>query len=103
MTELASTACRRFESDVSSLDDITSRKMFGGFGVFHRGKMFAMVTSEGKVCLKAAPGQVPAFLKAGLEQNGRMPYWFLPETIRANPEQLLEWVGGALAAAHGAT
>ena len=38
---------------LSSLNGITSKKMFGGHGIFHNGKMFGMVDSKGNCALKA--------------------------------------------------
>ena len=33
--------------DLLSLGEVTSKKMFGGFGIFESGLMFALVDSEG--------------------------------------------------------
>ncbi len=32
---------------LATLGDVSSRKMFGGYGIFESGSMFALVTSDG--------------------------------------------------------
>ena len=45
---------------------VTVKRMFGGYGVYHRGLMFALV-AEGTLYLKTDPGNVGHFLEKGLE------------------------------------
>ena len=42
-----------FTGRVKPLGDITYKKMFGGFGVFESGTMFALVPNDGGVFLKS--------------------------------------------------
>ena len=65
LSEGATAACRQFESQVASIGNVTSRKMFGGFGVFHEGKMFALVTSEGRLYMKGTAANQKQFDDAG--------------------------------------
>jgi len=74
---------------------VTSRAMFGGHGVFREGVMFAIVDSEGRLYLRADAATAQAFEAAGSTQHARMPYWEVPEPIRDDPEQLLEWAATA--------
>ena len=38
---------------LNGIGDVSSRKMFGGFGLFEGGKMFGIIDSGGKLFLKA--------------------------------------------------
>jgi len=38
---------------LSQIGGITSKKMFGGYGIFHEGKMFGIVDAKGQSYLKA--------------------------------------------------
>ena len=42
-----------FIERLSNISGITSKKMFGGYGVFHGGKMFGLVNSKGEIYLKS--------------------------------------------------
>lgn len=66
---------------LSSLNGITSKKMFGGHGIFHNGKMFGIVDSKGKSFLRTNDETKPSFLKKGAEQHSKMPDHTIPESI----------------------
>ena len=70
---------------------VRSRAMFGGHGVFKDDVMFAIVDSEGRIYLRADATTAVAFEEAGSTQHARMPYWEVPEPVRADDEQLREW------------
>ena len=73
------------------LGDVSSRSMFGGYGIFREGVMFAIVDPEGRLYLRADGTTALAFEAAGCSQHARMPYWEVPEPIREDPERLREW------------
>ena len=100
LSEEATATCRQFESQVSSIGDVTSRKMFGGFGIFHEGKMFALVTSAGRLYMKATAANQKQFDDAASERYGRMPYWRVPERISADRRNLLRWARSSISVAH---
>jgi hypothetical protein len=57
LTNAASTSADRLQADLSGLGEISIRKMFGGYGVFESGTMFALVdvsicTRECATCLQ---------------------------------------------------
>ena len=76
---------------LSPIDGITSKKMFGGYGVFHEGKMFALVNSKGEIYLKAGESIKQKFESAGCHQHGKMPYFSLPEDILVDHTELMRW------------
>ena len=77
---------------IESMGSITSKKMFGGFGIFHDGKMFGLVNSDGEVYLKANDSIRQKFEDAGAKSHGRMPYFSVPDDVIANVDQLINWV-----------
>jgi DNA transformation protein len=76
---------------LSPIGEITSKKMFGGHGIFHQGKMFALVDSKGQGYLKADESNLTDFESFGCEKHSRMPYFSIPEEIFNEPEVLVEW------------
>lgn len=81
-----------FIDRLSQISGISSKKMFGGYGVFHDGKMFALVNSEGNIYLKADDTIKAKFEDAGSSQHGKMPYFSLPKNVFNNVETLKVWV-----------
>ena len=88
--------------DLAPLGDVTSRSMFGGFGIFESGVMFAMVDSSAIVRLRADEVSAPALGAAGGEKFGSMPYWSIGDDVRADPDKLIEWATTALTVARQA-
>lgn len=81
------------------LGEITSKKMFGGHGIFGDGVMFAIVDSAGRSFLRVDDTTREAYESAGSDAHGRMPYQSIPDSIAENDAQLLEWAGQALTVA----
>ena len=85
---------------------IQAKRMFGGYGVYHDGLMFALVADD-VLYLKTDKASVGSFLELGLQpfeyvKSGKkmqMSYYSAPEEIFDNPEQAKEWADRAYAAA----
>ncbi|PLA73443.1 transcriptional regulator [Hydrogenovibrio sp. SC-1] len=85
---------------------IEGKRMFGGYGVYHDGLMFALVADD-VLYLKADENTVGSFVELGLqsfeyEKSGkkmRMSYYAAPEEIFDDPEQAKEWADRAYEAA----
>ena len=88
--------------DLAPLGDVTSKSMFGGFGIFCSGVMFAMVDREGIVRLRADDETSSALVAAGGEKHDPMPYWSIGDDVSTNPVLLIEWAAIALATAQKA-
>lgn len=81
----------------SSVPDLSTRKMFGGLGIYSDGVIFALMRSDGQVLLKATKGPFADHMATlGSEiwsytrKNGTqsaMPYWTLPESALDDPEE----------------
>jgi DNA transformation protein len=77
---------------------VTIRKMFGGYGIYYKGLMFALV-SDDMLYLKADGENSEYFRKAGLGQfeydkNGRvvkMSYYQAPDEIMEDREEAAVW------------
>ena len=77
---------------------VTIRRMFGGLGIFRHGLMFGLV-ADGRVCLKADEQTVDDFISEGMEEwtyegKGKpvtMGYWYMPERLLEDPDELNEW------------
>lgn len=85
---------------------ITSRRMFGGHGIYHRGLMFALVADD-ELYFKADARSAAAFSERGLDaftyvKNGRamhMSYRRAPEEIFDDRKSAREWATLAYEAA----
>ena len=78
------------------LGEVSSRKMFGGYGLFLRGKMFALISSDAELYLKVDDSNRARFRRACCRQHGKMPYFCVPQRVLADTDNLLEWVDSAV-------
>lgn len=81
---------------INSLNGLSARKMFGGYGLFHNDRMFGMVTSKGDYYLKADESTISEFEALNSKKHARMPYYELPEQVLKEKNTLLEWVNRAI-------
>jgi len=85
---------------------IHSRKMFGGYGIYHDGVMFGLVADD-TLYLKADETTAEYFETKGLDQfeydkgdkTVRMSYYLAPEEIFDSPEDAAHWARRAYEAA----
>src|SRR6266404_5496289 len=86
---------------------VAVRRMFGGFGIYAHGTMFALAY-DGVIYLKADDTTAAAFQREGQgpftysAKNGKravMSYWRLPDRLYDDPDELAAWARDALAAA----
>jgi DNA transformation protein len=82
---------------LSDIPDLTTRRMFGGMGIYSEGTIFALMMSDGRLMLKAAKGPFANRMadlggeewtytrKDGKESS--MPYWTLPDAYLDDPEE----------------
>jgi len=86
---------------LAPLGEVTTKSMFGGYGIFQTGKMFALVTSSGELFLKADETNQARFAKAKSAQHGKMPYFQVPATVLTSDKKLIEWANSSIEVAHG--
>lgn len=85
---------------------IQPRRMFGGYGIFHKGLMFGLVADD-VLYLKADEMIFQYFTERELEQfqyekNGKtfkMSYYLAPEEIFDDPEEAKVWAARSYEAA----
>jgi DNA transformation protein len=73
--------------------------MFGGYGIFHEGKMFALIKGSG-LFFKVDNSNLSEYEKAGSQQFRPMPYYKVPQDVFADPGTLRNWAGKSIEIAH---
>lgn len=94
------------EESLQPLGPVAARRMFGGYGIFLDGLMFALIADD-TLYLKVDDDNRPAFEARDLgpfvyEGKGRpvrMSYWEAPSEALDEPEVLCAWASGAIGAA----
>ncbi len=88
------------EDIFAALGKVTIKRMFGGKGIYHRGRIVAVEVQE-EILLKADALSAPEFMAAGARRwtyTGRggkavaMPYWSIPESAFDDPDLMAGWV-----------
>lgn len=102
LTEETTRVCDQLVCSLSSLGEVVSRKMFGGYGIFENKAMFALVTSEGRAYLKVDQSNQKRFEEVGATQFGKMPYFEIPDDILKDRNSLCEWAKVSIRIAHTA-
>lgn len=76
------------------------KKMFGGVGIFRHGLMYGLALSTGNIALKTDAQTIPDFQARNCEEwlydrkDGKkagMGYWYIPESLLDDSDELLEW------------
>lgn len=85
------------------LGGLSHRKMMGGASIYCDGQIFAILSSDGQIYLKAKDAFAAALEAEGARKfamaDGRgMGYWTLPDTALDDPELACDWARRALAA-----
>lgn len=90
------------------LPAVSTRKMFGGLGIYSEGTIFAVIGPGETLLLKARGPLAQDLSDEGCTQwsyegkSGKpalMPYWTLPEAALDDPEEACRWARRALAEA----
>ncbi len=83
------------------LENITAKSMFGGFGIYRNGKIFAIIMTDEKFYLKGETESSQKFyesnggVQAEYESRNKimkMKYWSVPEEILENREEIQNWL-----------
>lgn len=92
---------------LSPLGQVTSRAMFGGYGIYRDGVMFALVAYE-TLYFKVTADNQADYEQAGSQpftyskSDGKvavMSYWEVPLEVLEDQDQLLDWARQAHASA----
>ena len=88
------------------LGPLTSRKMMGGWCLYHSGTIFSILHSDGSIWLKGAGQSADVKIQENWERwrytrkDGKkveMPYWKLPDYVLEDPEEASRLAKEALA------
>lgn len=91
-TKLSAQVAEQLHADICDIEDITLKKMFGGSGVFHQGKMFGLVDSKGNCFVKAEEAYMIAQETFGIHKHSKMPYYAIPDEVLSNRDKLLSLI-----------
>ena len=101
-----SAATRAFVLELfEDLGGVTARAMMGGLAVYRDGRIFALVTSDERIYLKASGALADGARRrrrraVHLPRAGggtaRMGYWSLPDAALDDPEAACAWARRAL-------
>lgn len=91
---------------MSHLGAVTSRRMFGGYGLYREGVMFALIADD-TLYLKTDADNVLRFEQAGslpftyqtAERKVQLSYWSAPADCLESPAEMRDWCQLAYAAA----
>lgn len=95
-TEAANLTALEMEEKLASIGKISTKRMFGGHGLFHDGKMFGMIDSKGQQYLKADDSLKDEFEAKGAKKHKRMPYYSIPANVVDDLDELLSWAKSAI-------
>ncbi len=95
-TEAANLSAIEMVEKLASIGGISSKKMFGGHGLFHEGRMFGIIDSKGKAFLKTNDRNRQEFESKGSEKHSRMPYYTIPNEVADDLDSLLSWASLAI-------
>ena len=85
---------------------VTARKMFGGYGLYREGSMFALIADD-QLFFKADAGNESQFERAGSHpfvytsqaRTVQMSYWSAPEASLESAAEMNDWCRSAYGAA----
>ncbi len=86
---------------LTPVGDVQSKAMFGGFGIFENGTMFALVNREGHLYFRVDSDTRARYEDAGSRQHGRA-YCEVPENVVREYSVFIDWAKDAAQTAHAA-
>ena len=95
-TSISKEAAEKLLEQLSKITGVTSKKMFGGHGIFCDKKMFGMITAKGQAYLKVDDSNKSIFEQKGSSKHSRMPYYSIPSDVLDNQDLLIEWAGQSI-------
>jgi|SRR5208283_887069 len=86
---------------LSPVEELTSKPMFGGYGIFQAGAMFGFI-SGATLYFKVDDSNRAVYEAAGSTPYKPMPYYEIPGDVLENQGKLLEWANKSITIAHAA-
>ena len=86
---------------LSPIEGVTYLTMFGGYGVFHEGDMFGLISGVASTLyFKVGDLNRDAFKAASTERFGLMPYYEVPANVLEDSEEMQDWASLAIQVGH---
>ncbi len=76
---------------LDTIEGISSKKMFGGYGIFHEKKMFGIISAKSEIFFKVNDATQKEYETNGGIRHSRMPYFSLPEKVLSNKKSAISW------------
>ena len=86
------------------IPDISSRAMFGGYGIYKEGIIFAIIAYD-ELYFKVGDSNIkdyqdldshPFVYEGKNNKKTAMSYWLLPDEIMSEREEIIKWVDKAV-------
>ncbi len=84
---------------LTPLGGVNSRSMFGGYGIFHDGDMFALIAGS-TLYFKVGDSSIASYEAADSNRFQSMPYYEVPADIIEDTDRFQEWAGISIAIGH---
>ena len=84
---------------LSPLGGISSKAMFGGYGIFHEGDMFVLTGNSG-LYFKVNETDRITYQDAGSKQFKPMPYYEVPPNVMEDTATLHNWATTSIVFGH---
>jgi len=81
------------------IGNVTSRAMFGGYGIFHEGDMFALI-SDSTLYFKVGEINQASYEEAGSSRFMNMPYYEVPIEVIEDTTEFQKWAGISITVGH---
>ncbi len=85
---------------LAPIGDVTGRAMFGGYGIFHQGDMFAIIAGS-TLYFKVNDTNRADYEAVGSKQFPHsMPYWEVPAEVIEDTAKLHKWARTSIVIGH---
>ena len=84
---------------LTHVEGVTSRPMFGGYGIFQDGDMFALIAGSA-LFFKVDDSNLAAYEQAGSTRYKPMPYYSVPADVMEDTDKFNEWAATSIAIGH---
>ena len=101
-TSAAGKIAQEMVEALQPVGEVTSKSMFGGYGIFESGTMFALVSPEAELFFRADDRSRQRYEDAGSSQHKPMPYFEVPADVLEDGTTLIQWAEEAVQVAHAA-
>ncbi len=87
---------------LAPLGIVSNKPMFGGYGLFHEGHMFALISGN-DLFFKVDNSNRSLYEQKGCKQYKPMPYYQVPAEVFQDTTKLLDWARLSVSIAHAST